>query len=167
LKDLQFLEIESKKIGLKIILEKCDLMAYNQENFELFRETLFGFDSALDGIRMNIAVDDDGKSFWVLRMKVREKIVADGIEDPGFDINKTGRYLKAAEYNELAERPDTIIVDMRNHYEYEVGHFKNAIEVPSDTFRDQLPMAVDMLQDHHTLHLDAQKTPVRVQVWCQ
>jgi UPF0176 protein len=36
---------------------------------------------------------------------------------------------------------------MRNHYEYEVGHFENAIEVPSDTFRDQLPMAVDMLKD--------------------
>jgi len=36
---------------------------------------------------------------------------------------------------------------MRNHYEYEVGHFEGAIEIPSDTFRDQLPMAVEMLQD--------------------
>jgi UPF0176 protein len=61
-------------------------------------------------------------------------------------MSRTGRYLRAAEYNELAEKPGTIIVDMRNHYEYEVGHFENAIEVPSDTFRDQLPMAVDMLR---------------------
>jgi UPF0176 protein len=37
---------------------------------------------------------------------------------------------------------------MRNHYEYEVGHFENAIEVPSDTFREQLPMAVDMLKEN-------------------
>ena len=118
-----------------------------ESNYELFRETLYGFDPALNSIRMNIAVDDDGKSFWVLRMKVRDKIVADGIDDPDFDVNKTGRYLKAAEYNELASQPDTIIVDMRNHYEYEVGHFENAIEVPSDTFRDQLPMALDMLKD--------------------
>jgi UPF0176 protein len=36
---------------------------------------------------------------------------------------------------------------MRNHYEYEVGHFENAIEIPSDTFREQLPMAVDMMKD--------------------
>jgi UPF0176 protein len=36
---------------------------------------------------------------------------------------------------------------MRNHYEYEVGHFENAIEIPSDTFRDQLPMAVNMLKE--------------------
>jgi UPF0176 protein len=62
-------------------------------------------------------------------------------------MENKGRYLKVAEYNELAKREDVIIVDMRNHYEYEVGHFKNAIEVPSDTFREQLPMAADMLKD--------------------
>ena len=116
-------------------------------NFEAFRDALYTSSPELDGIRMNIAVDDDGKSFWVLRLKVRPKIVADGITDPSFDPAKTGKYLKAAEYNELSEKPGTIIVDMRNHYEYEVGHFRNAIEIPSDTFRDQLPMAVDMLKD--------------------
>ncbi len=118
-----------------------------ESNFEAFKETLYSANSALNGIRLNIAVDDDGKSFWVLRFKVRSKIVADGIDDPTFDIANGGQYLKAAEYNELAEKPDTIIVDMRNHYEYEVGHFENAIEIPSDTFRQQLPMAVDMLKD--------------------
>jgi Predicted sulfurtransferase len=116
-------------------------------NYEAFRDALYASAPELDGIRMNIAVDDDGKSFWVLRMKVRPKIVADGIEDPSFDPSRTGVYLKAKDFNELAEQKDTIIVDMRNHYEYEVGHFENAIEVPSDTFRDQLPMAVDMLKE--------------------
>ena len=115
------------------------------KNYFAFRDTLYASAPELNGIRMNIAVDDDGKSFWALRLKVRPKIVADGIDDPGFDPSRTGRYLKAHEYNVLAEQPDTIIVDMRNHYEYEVGHFDRAIEVPSDTFRDQLPMAVDML----------------------
>lgn len=118
-----------------------------ESNYEAFRDALYSSAPELNGIRMNIAVDDDGKSFWVLRLKVRPKIVADGIDDPTFDLGKKGQYLKAAEYNELAAQPDTIIVDMRNHYEYEVGHFENAIEVPSDTFRDQLPMAVDMLKD--------------------
>ncbi|HRO41687.1 MAG TPA: rhodanese-related sulfurtransferase [Flavipsychrobacter sp.] len=118
-----------------------------ENNFEVFRDALYNAHPELNNIRLNIALDDDGKSFWVLRMKVRPKIVADGIEDPTFDMSKKGQYLKAAEYNALADKPDTIIVDMRNHYEYEVGHFENAIEVPSDTFRQQLPMAVDMLQD--------------------
>lgn len=118
-----------------------------ESNFDAFRDALYAAEPELNGIRLNIAVDDDGKSFWVLKIKVRPKIVADGIEDPNFDPSKTGVYLKAKDYNKLAENPDTIIVDMRNHYEYEVGHFENAIEVPSDTFRDQLPMAVDMLKD--------------------
>ncbi len=116
-------------------------------NYKAFRDALYAAHPDLNDIRLNIAVDDDGKSFWVLRMKVRPKIVADGIDDPTFNMANKGQYLKAKEYNELAAKPDTIIVDMRNHYEYEVGHFENAIEVPSDTFRDQLPMAVDMLKD--------------------
>lgn len=119
-----------------------------ESNFQAFKNTLYAADPALNGIRLNIAVDDDGKSFWALRFKVRQKVVADGIDDPTFDPSKTGQYLKAKEYNELSEQDGTIIVDMRNHYEYEVGHFKNAIEIPSDTFREQLPMAVDMLQPH-------------------
>jgi UPF0176 protein len=102
----------------------------------------------LNNIRLNVSIEDNGKSFWVLRIKVRPRIVADGIDDPEFDPSRTGKYLTAAEYNTLSEMPDTVIVDMRNHYEYEVGHFENAMEIPADTFRDQLPMAVDMLQPH-------------------
>ncbi len=118
-----------------------------ENDLEAFKEALYTADEQLKGIRLNIAVDDDGKSFWVLKIKVRPKIVADGIDDPAFDSSKMGVHLKAAEFNELSSQPDTIVVDMRNHYEYEVGHFENAIEVPSDTFRDQLPMAVEMLKD--------------------
>jgi UPF0176 protein len=114
--------------------------------FEALRSYLYSIEP-LNGTRLNIAVDDDGKSFWVLKIKVREKIVADGITDPDFDMRNKGQYVNAEEFNMLTEDPDTIVVDMRNHYEYEVGHFENAIEVPSDTFREQLPMAADMLKD--------------------
>ena len=117
-----------------------------EHHFDAFKDALYAIDF-LHGIRLNIAVDDDGKSFFVLKIKVREKIVADGIEDPTFDMANRGRYVDAKTFNELTADPDTVIVDMRNHYEYEVGHFEGAIEVPSDTFRDQLPMAVDMLAD--------------------
>jgi UPF0176 protein len=101
----------------------------------------------LEGLRLNIAVDDDGKSFWVLKIKVREKIVADGIEDPAFDMARKGNYVDASTFNRLTDDPATIVVDMRNHYEYEVGHFDKAIEVPSDTFRDQLPLSAELLAD--------------------
>lgn len=116
------------------------------DNFAAFKAYLYSY-NFLNGIRLNIAVEDDSKSFWVLKIKVREKIVADGITDETFDVQNRGEYLTAEKFNELTENPETIVVDMRNYYEFEVGHFENAIEVPSDTFRDQLPMAAEMLED--------------------
>lgn len=116
-----------------------------ENELESFKTFLYSINE-LNGLRLNIAVDDDGKSFWVLKIKVRDKIVADGIEDESFDMNKKGNYVNAQELNNLINNDDVIMVDMRNHYEYEVGHFVNALEIPSDTFREQLPMAVDMLQ---------------------
>ena len=118
-----------------------------ESNFEAFKNFLYSW-QALDQVRLNIAVDDDGKSFWVLKIKVRDKIVADGIDDPSFSMENRGKYINAEDFNKLTEDPDTIVVDMRNHYEYEVGHFERAIEVPSDTFREQLPMAAEMLKDN-------------------
>jgi UPF0176 protein len=99
------------------------------------------------GIRVNAAFADDGKSFWVLKIKVRSKIVADGITDPHFSMNNKGQYVDAETFNRITADPQTLIVDMRNHYEYEVGHFKGAVEIPSDTFREQLPQAVELLKD--------------------
>jgi UPF0176 protein len=119
-----------------------------ENNFGTFKETLYGLSPELNGIRLNIAIDDDGKSFWVLKCKVRPKIVADGITDPSFDASNVGQYLKADEVNRMIGREDTLFVDMRNHYEYEVGHFENALEIPSNTFREQLPMAAEMLKEH-------------------
>ena len=112
---------------------------------DTFRQYLYSIEP-LNGTRLNAAADDDGKSFYVLDIKVRAKIVADGINDPLFDMVNRGRYVNAEQFNQLSADPDTVVIDMRNHYEYEVGHFENAIEVPSDTFREQLPMAADMMK---------------------
>jgi UPF0176 protein len=114
--------------------------------FKDFKTYLYSI-KGLEGLRLNIAVNDNGKSFWVLRIKQRSKIVADGIEDASFSMKNKGNYVNAVQMNELISSPETIVIDMRNHYEYEVGHFVNAIEIPSDTFREQLPMAADMMKD--------------------
>jgi UPF0176 protein len=113
--------------------------------FEDFKTYLYSI-KGLEDIRLNIAVNDNGKSFWVLRIKHRSKIVADGIEDESFSMENKGNYVNAVQMNELLNSPETIVIDMRNHYEYEVGHFVNAIEIPSDTFREQLPMAAEMMK---------------------
>lgn len=115
-------------------------------NFVQFEKTLEGINFLKD-IRLNIAVDDDSKSFYVLKIKNRTKIVADGIDDPNFNPSNIGKYLTAEEFNTLSADPDTVIVDMRNHYESEVGRFDNAWCPDVDTFREQIPLVVDKLND--------------------
>ncbi len=112
--------------------------------FEEWRKDLFQI-SFLDGIRLNQAIEDDGKSFYKLKIKVREKIVADGLDDETFDVTNTGKHLNAREFNELTDKDDTILIDMRNHYEHEVGHFKGAILPDVDTFREELQEVREML----------------------
>lgn len=102
--------------------------------------------SFLQGIRLNRAADDNGKSFFKLKIKVRKKIVADGLDDKDFDVMDSGRRLDAQGFNELASCKDTVIVDMRNHYESEIGHFRNAILPDADTFRDALHRTYEMLR---------------------
>ncbi len=148
-RDELFIQLKALKVFGRIYIAHEGINAQvsvPESNFEQFKTYILGLPE-FDQLRLNIAVDDDGKSFFVLKIKVREKIVADGLTDLSFDPAKTGKYLKAKEFNELTNKEEVIIVDMRNHYEYEVGHFERAIEVPSDTFREQLPMAADMLKD--------------------
>jgi len=104
--------------------------------------------SFLNGIRLNVAIEQDNKSFLKLKIKVRDKIVADGLDDDSFDVTDIGTHLKAADFNEIIAKEDTILVDMRNHYESEIGHFDGAWTPDVDTFRDSLPIIMDEIEDH-------------------
>jgi len=116
------------------------------KNLDAFRKEL-GDITFLENVRLNYAVEDDGKSFFKLAIKVKEKIVADGLKEDIFDITSPADYLTVEQFNVLTENPETIIIDMRNHYESEVGHFEGAWCPDVDTFREQLPMVIDRLQD--------------------
>lgn len=117
------------------------------DNFYAFKDTIEKYDF-MKGIRLNIAVEQDDHSFLKLTVKVRDKIVADGLEDETFDVTNIGIHLKAKDFNELLEDPNTIVVDMRNHYESEIGYFTNAIKPDVDTFRESLPIIEEQLSEH-------------------
>jgi len=102
----------------------------------------------LEGCRLNIAVEDDGRSFYKLIIKVKKKIVADGIEDESFDVTDNARHISASEYNQLTDGDNAVIIDMRNHYESEVGHFRGAIRPDVETFRESLPIVEDILSQN-------------------
>lgn len=116
------------------------------DNFYGFKDTIEGYDF-MKGMRLNIAVEHDDHSFLKLTVKVRDKIVADGLNDETFDVTNIGVHLKAKEFNEILDNPNTIVVDFRNHYESEIGYFKGAITPDVDTFRESLPIINEQLKD--------------------
>jgi UPF0176 protein len=119
---------------------------------DVFRNYLYSIDF-LKGIRLNTAIEDDGRSFFKLKILVRKKIVADGLDDSSFDVTNQGEHVNAADFNKLADDPHTIVIDMRNHYESEVGHFKNALRPDVDTFREELQIAEDLMTEHKDKNL--------------
>ncbi len=117
------------------------------DRFNEFKAHLDTIDFLKD-IRLNIAVEQDNMSFLKLKVKVRHKIVADGLNDDTFDVTNKGVHVGAEKFNELIEDEKTVLVDMRNHYESEIGHFKNAVTPDVDTFRESLDIIEDDLKDH-------------------
>ena len=104
-----------------------------EEKIKNFTEHLNSI-SFLKNVRLNIALKHEAKSFLKLKIKVRDKILADGLNDKTFDVTKKGVHLNAEEFNNLMNDKNSILIDMRNHYESEIGHFKNAICPDVDTF---------------------------------
>ena len=117
------------------------------ENFLELKKQLDSI-SFLNNIRLNVAIKQHNKSFLKLKIKVRNKIVADGLNDDTFDVTNKGIHLNAKEFNQMLEDPNTICVDMRNHYESEIGHFDGAITPDVDTFRDSLDIIEEDLKEN-------------------
>ncbi|WP_040279665.1 oxygen-dependent tRNA uridine(34) hydroxylase TrhO [Psychroserpens damuponensis] len=117
------------------------------ENFDTFKTHLDTI-TFLENVRLNIAIEHDNFAFLKLKVKVRQKIVADGLNDDTFDVTDKGVHVDASKFNELIEDPNTVLVDMRNHYESEIGHFKNAVTPDVDTFRESLDIIEEDLKEH-------------------
>ncbi|MCC5916057.1 MAG: rhodanese-related sulfurtransferase [Cryomorphaceae bacterium] len=116
-----------------------------EHHYDQFLEELYNIEEFRD-IPIKVAVEDDGKSFLKLTVKVRHKIVADGLDDGTFDVSNVGNHLTAEAWNELLETGKATVVDMRNHYESEIGHFEGATCPQSETFREELPEVLEMLK---------------------
>ena len=117
------------------------------DQFETFKSHLDSI-NFLKNIRLNVAIEQNQFSFLKLKVKVRNKIVSDGLNDDSFDSSNIGTHVNASEFNLLVEDNNTLVVDMRNHYESEIGHFKNAVTPDVDTFRESLDLIEEDLKSH-------------------
>jgi len=121
-------------------------MSVPEHNWEAFVET-FKKHEILQDIPIKYAIEDDGKSFYKLTIKVRPKLVADGLDDDAYDVTNVGKHLSGVEFHKYIGQEDTVVVDMRNYYESEIGHFEGAICPEADTFREELEIVTDLLED--------------------
>ena len=113
-------------------------------NLPAFRSALNTHEAFRD-IPWKIAVEDDGKSFLKLIIKVRKKIVADGLTDDAFDVTNVGEHLDAERFNRKMEE-GALVIDMRNNYECLIGHFEGAYLPKADTFRGAIEEVSEVLK---------------------
>jgi len=118
-------------------------MSVPENNVTLFLAELYSFDKELNNLPIKYAIEDDGKSFYKLTIKVRPKIVADGLEHNSYDLSKVGEHMSALDFHAAINDPNTVVVDMRNHYESEIGRFENAYCPDADTFREAIVDVVE------------------------
>lgn len=116
-----------------------------EHNYEAFRNIIDSRTEFKD-VKFKFAVQADTDSFYKLKIKFRKKIVADGLKDDAFDVTNVGTHLDPKQFHELVGKEGVTVVDMRNHYESEIGHFEGAITPDSDTFREELPIVEEKLK---------------------
>ncbi|QFQ32535.1 rhodanese-related sulfurtransferase [Buchnera aphidicola (Aphis fabae)] len=114
--------------------------------YSVFKKFLYQFNPVLNGLRINKTFNiNNTNAFWILSVKLKKYIVNDGIKDPLFKFKNVGKYINAEQVNLMLNNKDTIFVDMRNSYEYKIGHFPNAVEIKSKTFREQLKNVIKVM----------------------
>ena len=115
-----------------------------EPQWDQFLETL-NSRSVLTSMPLKHAVRE-GQSFIKLVIRVKQEIVAYNIPADQYDMNHVGGYLSTGEFNKAIDNPDSVVVDMRNYYEREVGHFKTAVLPDVETSRDLLPHVKNLLK---------------------
>ena len=114
-------------------------------NLDLFRASL-DERTAFANVPWKIAVEDDGKSFLKLAIKVKKKIVADGLADDAYDVTNVGEHLDAAAFNQKMEE-GALVIDMRNNYVSAIGYFEGAYLPKADTFRGAIDEVTEALKE--------------------
>ena len=100
----------------------------------------------LKNIKIKKAVQE-GVSFLKLKVLIKDEIVAWGISRKEYNMDKTGQHLNAVEFNNLIAEEDTLLIDMRNRYESEVGRFENAICPQSKRSKDLIKEVKKLIEN--------------------
>ncbi|HOI32937.1 MAG: rhodanese-related sulfurtransferase [Bacteroidales bacterium] len=158
-RDELFLKLSEMKVFGRIYVAREGINAQISvplPEFDRFKAYIKQHPYTLD-VLLNEAIEDNGKSFYKLKILVKYKILSDGLDNSTFDIYDVGKHLDAESYNQKLSEPETVVIDLRNHYEHEVGHFENAILPDVDTYKESIPVIVELLKE---------KQPKNIMLYC-
>ena len=109
---------------------------------------------------MTFKIDEaEGHTFKKMHVRPRKEIVALDLEEDVDPRETTGKYYSPKEFKEALEDENTVILDARNDYEFDLGHFRGAVRPDITRFRD-LP---DWIRDNKD-KLDGKTLSLIVQV---
>ena len=100
----------------------------------------------LKNIHIKSAVQE-GSSFLKLKIMLKKEIVAWGLDKKDYDMQYVGRHLNAKDFNNLIEDENTVLIDIRNNYESEVGRFETAICPKSKRSKDLIKEVKKLIKD--------------------
>tara|TARA_B100001287_G_scaffold275446_1_gene283070 strand:+ start:388 stop:1452 length:1065 start_codon:yes stop_codon:yes gene_type:complete len=147
LRERLFVEWDKLKIKGRIYVANEGINAQlscPKPNWDLFVMSIKSIKDFED-IQFKIAIEDNLNSFLKLTIKVKKQIVADGLNNNEYDVTNVGKHLSAKEWNEFMNS-GAVVVDVRNHYESRIGHFKGALRPDVDTFKEELPLIKKKLE---------------------
>ncbi len=78
----------------------------------------------------------DGHAFKKMKVRPRPELVTLRLEDDIDPLEVTGKYLSPKAFFEAMQSEDTVVIDARNDYEYDLGHFRGAIKPDINSFRE-------------------------------
>lgn len=142
LKDYEDLREPLKNLMLKLSVRGTLLLAEEGINGTI-SGTTENMDMVIDWLRADERLADleykksvhDEQPFHRTKVKLKKEIVTMGVE--GINPNNVvGSYVDPQDWNDIISDPETILIDTRNDYEYEIGTFKNAINPNTKTFRE-------------------------------
>ncbi|MBY7142313.1 rhodanese-related sulfurtransferase [Virgibacillus sp. NKC19-3] len=78
----------------------------------------------------------DGHAFKKMHVRPRKELVSLRLQEDINPLQTTGDHLSPTEFYEAMQDEDTVVLDARNDYEYDLGHFRGAIRPDIETFRE-------------------------------
>jgi UPF0176 protein len=105
-------------------VEQTDAYMAHMHNDPRFRDMKFKID------------ESEHHTFKKIFVRYRPELVTFRLEDDIDPNQLTGKHLSPKEFYEELRKDDVIVLDGRNNYEYDIGHFRNAIRPEVESFRE-------------------------------